>query len=107
MYWSPGQYPSLVGLPRTKRRAVIRSALTNYGRGDLIRYVVVVAATSALGIFISGSRFGTWLAAAPLSDWRKWTPLVVVIALVSGIYLWEVNNSIHTAVKKYLADKNA
>jgi hypothetical protein len=106
MYWSPGQYPSLVGLSRAKRRAIIRSALNEFGRWDRIRYVVVTGAISALWFYISGTRFGAWLSAAPLSDWRGWSPLVGVGAVVYCIYLWEVNTSTHTAVKKYLADRD-
>lgn len=107
MYWSPRQYPSLVGLSQAERRAILRSALNEHRRGYNIRYIVVVAAISALGILTVSSRFGAWLAAAPLSDWRKWVLLAPVSALIYGAYLWEVNGPMHTAVKKYLAHRNA
>jgi hypothetical protein len=107
MYWSPRRYPSLVGLSQAERHAILRSALNEHRRGYGVRYIVVVAAISALGILTVSSRLGAWLAAAPPSDWRKWVPLALVGALIYGAYLWEVNGPMHTAVKKYFADRNA
>lgn len=107
MYSSPRQYPSLVGRSRAARQAILRAALEEYGGRYRIRYAAVFVATAALGISVAASRLGTWLSAAPLSDWRKWAPLVAIIALIYGVYLLEVNGPVHTAVRKYFADRNA
>jgi peptidoglycan/LPS O-acetylase OafA/YrhL len=101
MYWRPSQYPTLASLSRAERKATLRAALGEYGRGYRIRLFVLYMGASVLGFSVVGTSAGDWLAAAPVSDWRKWAPLVVFGALTYGLYLLEVNGSIHTAVKRY------
>ena len=105
MYWSPNQYQSLAGLSRGERQAILRSAYKERSGWYRTQFLVASAATAALCIYAVKRGLGTWLASAPLSDWRKWAPLALVIVLVYGAYLWEVNGPLHTAVKKYLADR--
>jgi hypothetical protein len=78
--------------------------MKQYGGGSRIRLAVVNLATAAIMIALVTSKLGTWISAAPVSDWRKWAPLAGLIAFILGASLWEVNGPTLTAVNRYLGD---
>jgi hypothetical protein len=101
MYWSIHGYPSLAGKSRAQRQEVLRAALKErgriYGLRLLIVFVGVVTASIAASIRLSP--------AARLLDWRTWIGPAVGALFIYAYLLVEINGSVHTAVKKYLAEQ--
>lgn len=103
MYWSIHQYPGLRDRPRAERQAIVQAALKAargaFGRRLLVVFAAVVAASIAATLRVSP--------AARMLDWRTWIAPVCGALFIYVYLLAEINGSIHTAVKKYLTDKNA
>ena len=99
MYWSIHQYPSLADRSRAERQSIVNSALASYGGGYRRRFLVVLVAL-LIGAIVAGRTFA---AGASVSDWRFWVAPAVGGELAHAYILWEINGSIHAAVKKYLA----
>jgi hypothetical protein len=103
MYWSIHGYPSLAGKSRAQRQEILRAALKErgrvYGLRLLIVFVGVVAAAMTASIRLSP--------AARLLDWRTWIGPAIGALFIYAYLLVEINGSVHTAVKKYLAEANA
>ena len=101
MYWSIHGYPDLAGKSRAQRQEILRAALKErgrvYGLRLLIVFVGVVAAAMAASIRLSP--------AARLLDWRTWIGPAAGALFIYAYLLVEINGSVHTAVKKYLADE--
>ena len=101
MYWSIHQYPSLAGRPRAERQDVVRAALKQNRSAFGFRLLVVFAAVVA-GAIAGGSKLAP---AARLTDFRTWIAPAAGALFIYVYLLAEINGSIHTAVKKYLASK--
>jgi hypothetical protein len=101
MYWSIHQYPSLAARPRAERQDVVRAALKQNRSGFGFRLLVVFAAVVA-GAIAAGSRFAP---TARLLDYRTWIAPVAGALFIYAYLLVEINGTIHSAVKKYLASK--
>jgi hypothetical protein len=101
MYWSIHQYPSLAGRPRAERQDVVRAALKQNRSSFGFRLLVVFAAVVA-GAIAGGFKLAP---AARLTDVRTWIAPAAGALFIYVYLLAEINGSIHTAVKKYLASK--
>jgi hypothetical protein len=101
MYWSIHQYPSLAARPRAERQDIVRAALKQNRSSFGFRLLVVFAAIVAAAIG-AGSRFAP---SAGLLDFRTWIAPVAGALFIYAYLLVEINGAIHTAVKKYLANK--
>ena len=101
MYWTIHQYPSLAGRPRAERQDIVRAALKQNRSSFGFRLLVVFAAVVA-GAIGGGSRLAP---TARLTDFRMWIAPAAGALFIYAYLLAEINGSIHTAVKKYLASK--
>ena len=101
MYWSIHQYPSLAGRPRAERQDVVRAALKQNSSSFGFRLLVVFAAVVA-GAIAGGFKLSPHVR---LLDFRTWIAPVAGAVFIYVYLLAEINGSIHTAVKKYLASK--
>lgn len=101
MYFSIHKYPSLAGRPRAERLAVVQAALKEHRRAFGWRLFTVFVGISAAAIAAS-LRLSP---RADLLDWRTWIAPAAAALFIYGYLLIEINGSIHTAVKKYVASK--
>jgi hypothetical protein len=99
MYWSIHGYPSLAGKSRGQRQEILRAALKERGRVYGLRLLIVFVGVMA-GAITASIRLSP---AARLLDWRTWVGPAVGALFVYAYLLVEINGSVHTAVKKYLA----
>ncbi|HMF39424.1 MAG TPA: hypothetical protein VKQ32_01960 [Polyangia bacterium] len=103
VHWSINSYPSLAGRPRDERQAILRAALKQHGRVYGLRLLIVIA-----GVVIGAIAASARLSPHPrLQDWRTWIVPVAGALFIYGYLLLEINGAVHTAVKKYLADRDA
>jgi len=103
MYWSIHGYPSLAGRPRAERQAILRAALKQHGRVYGLRLLIVFAGV-VIGTIAASTRISPH---ARILDWRTWAAPVAAALFIYVYLLVEINGAVHTAVKQYLADKDA
>ena len=101
MYWSIHRYPSLANRPPAERQAIVQAALKAHRRSFGFRLLIVFVAVSvgAIAASLKLSPRGDYL------NWRTWIAPAGAAVFIYAFLLVEINGSIHSAVKKYLAEK--
>jgi fructose-specific phosphotransferase system IIC component len=103
IYWSIHQFPSLRDRPPAERQAVVQAAL-KAARGAFGVRLLVVFASVVAGAIAATLRISP---RAPMLDWRTWIAPACGALFIYVYLLVEINGTIHTAVKRYVTDKNA
>ena len=101
MYWSAYKFPSLAGRPRAEQKAILDGALREFAQAYRRRFLIFFIA-DALACYLLFRLYPGY----PMSDWRFWIAPALGSLLGGAYILWEVNGTVHEAVKKYIASRN-